>query len=152
MITSAGILLYRRGPVREVLVAHMGGPFWARKDAGAWSIPKGEYDPAHEEPWDAAVREFHEELGVAPPDVHALDLGVFTVTSGKRLTVFALDGAGWEPGRFSYGEFELEWPPRSGRIERFPEVDRAEWCTLDVARTRLVTGQVPVLDVLERVV
>jgi predicted NUDIX family NTP pyrophosphohydrolase len=159
MITSAGILLYRRTPSAggpavelEVLIAHMGGPFWARKDAGAWSIPKGEYDPAQEESWEAATREFREELGVAPPDSHALDLGAFTVTSGKRLTVFAVDGSGWEPAPFEFGEFELEWPPRSGRVERFPEVDRAEWSAMDAARLRLVKGQVPVLDVLQRVV
>lgn len=152
MITSAGILLYRRGREFEVFIAHMGGPFWARKDAGAWSIPKGEYDPADEEAWDAATREFREELGVAPPDVHALDLGSFAVTSGKRLTVFALDGADWEHGPFDYGEFELEWPPRSGTVSRFPEVDRAEWSTMDAARLRLVKGQVPVLEVLQRVV
>ncbi len=152
MITSAGILLYRRGPVQEVLVAHMGGPFWARKDAGAWSIPKGEYEAGVEDPWDAAVREFHEELGVAPPDVRALDLGSFTVTSSKRLTVYALDGTGWEPGPFTFGEFELEWPPRSGRIERFFEVDRVEWMPTEEARICLVKGQVPILDVLARVV
>ncbi|MDL9979371.1 NUDIX domain-containing protein [Microbacterium sp. ASV49] len=152
MVTSAGILLYRRAPALEVLIAHMGGPFWARKDAGAWSLPKGEYDPADEEPWDAAVREFHEELGVAPPDARALDLGVFTVSSSKKLAVYALDGSGWEPGPFAFGEFELEWPPRSGKLERFPEVDRAEWSTMDAARIRLVKGQLPILDVLERLV
>lgn len=152
MVTSAGILLYRRAPGLEVLIAHMGGPFWARKDAGAWSIPKGEYDPAEEESWDAAVREFREELGVAPPDAHALDLGVFTVSSSKKLAVFALDGSGWEPGPFAFGEFELEWPPRSGKQERFPEVDRAEWSAMDAARIRLVKGQIPLLDVLERLV
>jgi predicted NUDIX family NTP pyrophosphohydrolase len=152
MITSAGILLYRRAPMLEVLVAHMGGPFWSRKDDGAWSIPKGEYDPATEDAWDAATREFREELGVAHPDAHVLDLGAFTVTSGKRRTVYALDGSDWHPGPFVFGRFALKWPPRSGRIESFPEVDRAEWSTMDAARLRLVKGQVPILDVLQRVV
>jgi len=152
MITSAGILLYRRAPALEVFIAHMGGPFWARKDAGAWSIPKGEYDPAIEDAWDAATREFREELGVAPPDARALDLGAFTVTSGKRLTVYALDGSDWGPGPFEFGEFELEWPPRSGKVQSFPEVDRAEWATMDAARLSLVKGQVPILDVLQRLV
>jgi len=152
VITSAGILLYRRAPALEVLIAHMGGPFWARKDAGAWSIPKGEYEAGSEEAWDAATREFREELGVFPPDTHALDLGSFTVTSGKRLTVFAIDGSQWEPDPFEFGEFELEWPPQSGRTQSFPEVDRAEWTSLDAARIRLVKGQIPILDVLTRVV
>ena len=151
--TSAGILLYRverTGPGSEVsvLVAHMGGPFWAAKDEGAWSIPKGEYDPDAEAPLDAAKREFHEELGVAPPDADYAELGAFAYSSGKRVTVFAADGAGFEASHpaFVFGEFELEWPPRSGRTQSFPEVDRASWMGLDVARRRLVKGQRPALD------
>jgi predicted NUDIX family NTP pyrophosphohydrolase len=150
MVTwSAGLLLYRRHPALEVLIAHMGGPFWARKDAGAWSIPKGEFEPGAEEPRDAARREFVEELGVEPPAGEWAELSTFAVTSSKKLVVFAADGTGFEASGFSYGEFEMEWPPRSGRTASFPEVDRAEWTDLDAARDRLVKGQRPVLDALE---
>ena len=94
MITSAGILLYRLDPEPEVLIAHMGGPFWAAKDAGAWSIPKGEYDEGEEAALDAALREFGEELGVPAPDVVYAELGTFAYSSGKRVTVFVADGTG----------------------------------------------------------
>ncbi|MFS0795223.1 NUDIX domain-containing protein [Microbacterium sp. 1P10AE] len=147
---SAGLLLYRRHPALEVLVAHMGGPFWARKDAGAWSIPKGEFEPSAEEPRDAAHREFVEELGVEPPAGEWAELGTFAATSSKKLVVFAADGTGFEASGFVFGEFEMEWPPRSGRTASFPEVDRAEWTGLDAARERLVKGQRPLLDALER--
>jgi predicted NUDIX family NTP pyrophosphohydrolase len=148
-IRSAGILLHRSadGGV-EVLLAHLGGPFWARKDAGAWSVPKGEYDPAEEEPRDAAIREFREELGVDPPAVALIELGEFAYSSGKRVTVFAADGADWAPGPFAFGTFDLEWPPRSGRLQPFPEVDRAEWMPPDAARPRLPAGQRPALESL----
>lgn len=147
---SAGLLLYRRHPTLEVLIAHMGGPFWARKDAGAWSIPKGEFEPGVEEPRDAARREFREELGLEPPAGEWAELGTFAATSSKKLVVFALDGGGFEASGFSFGEFEMEWPPRSGRTASFPEVDRAEWRDLDAAREALVKGQRPALDALER--
>ncbi|KZE39574.1 NUDIX domain-containing protein [Microbacterium sp. T32] len=147
---SAGLLLYRRHPALEVLIAHMGGPFWARKDAGAWSIPKGEFDPAIEEPRDAAHREFVEELGLEPPAGEWVELGTLAAASSKKLVVFALDGTGFEASGFSFGEFEMEWPPRSGRTASFPEVDRAEWRDLDAAREALVKGQRPALDALER--
>lgn len=146
---SAGLLLYRRRPALEVFVAHMGGPFWARKDAGAWSIPKGEFDPASEQPRDAAQREFREELGVEPPDVEWAELGTFPYASGKKIVVFAADGAGFTASEFIFGEFEMEWPPRSGRVGSFPEVDRAQWMDPDAAREALVKGQRPVLDALE---
>lgn len=150
-VTSAGILLHRRsGDGVEVLIAHMGGPFWARKDDAAWSIPKGEYDPDGESATDAARREFREELGVDPPDAPYVELGTFAYSSGKRITVFAADGAGFAASDFVYGTFPLEWPPRSGRVQEFPEVDRAEWVATDAARTRLVKGQRPILDALER--
>jgi predicted NUDIX family NTP pyrophosphohydrolase len=145
--TSAGILLYRTAPEPHVLIAHMGGPFWSRKDAGAWSIPKGELEP-DEPARDAALREFREELGVDPPAGPVVELGTFAVTSGKKLVVFAGDGEGWHPDPFAYGEFEMEWPPRSGRMQSFPEVDRAEWTPLDAARERLAKGQRPILDAL----
>lgn len=146
---SAGLLLYRRRPALEMFVAHMGGPFWARKGAGAWSIPKGEFDPASEQPRDAAEREFREELGVAPPDVEWAELGTFRYASGKKIVVFAGDGAGFTASQFVFGEFEMEWPPRSGRVASFPEVDRAQWMDPDAAREALVKGQRPVLDALE---
>lgn len=146
--TSAGIVLFRRedGGV-SVLVAHMGGPFWAGKDAGAWSFPKGEYAD-EERPLDAARREFREELGVDPPRVDYIDLGTFVYSSGKRVTVFAADGTAFTAANLVFGEFELEWPPRSGRIRRFPEVDRVEWMPVAAARPRLVSGQRPALDAL----
>ncbi len=151
MITSAGILLYRlNGSAAEMLIAHMGGPFWAAKDAGAWSIPKGEFEADTEDALDAAKREFREELGVDPPGGPYAELGTFAYSSGKRVTVFVADGAGFEASGFEFGDFELEWPPRSGRMQRFPEVDRAEWTAPDAARERLVKGQRPAIDALEK--
>jgi predicted NUDIX family NTP pyrophosphohydrolase len=149
---SAGLLLYRRHPAFEVLIAHMGGPFWARKDAGAWSIPKGEFVPGTEEPRDAARREFLEELGVAPPGGEWAELGTFAASSSKKLVVFAADGGDFTAtgSDFVFGEFEMEWPPHSGRTASFPEVDRVEWVDVDAARERLVKGQRPVLDALQR--
>jgi predicted NUDIX family NTP pyrophosphohydrolase len=148
MTTSAGILLYRLGPALEVLIAHMGGPFWAQKDAGAWSIPKGEFDEGEEPALDAAQREFREELGLEPPAGLYAELGTFAYSSGKRVTVFVADGVGFSLDGLSFGEFELEWPPHSGRTARFPEVDRVEWMGADAARERLVKGQRPALDAL----
>jgi predicted NUDIX family NTP pyrophosphohydrolase len=149
-VTSAGILLYRLTPEPEVLIAHMGGPYWAGKDAAAWSIPKGEYDPDSETALDAALREFGEELGLAAPEVPYAELGTFAYSSGKRVTVFVADGTGFPLDGLVFGEFELEWPPRSGRTQSFPEVDRAEWTTMDAARERLVKGQRPAIDALEQ--
>ena len=149
--TSAGILLYRvdaDGGV-SALVAHMGGPFWARKDEAAWSIPKGEIDP-DEPPLDAARREFREELGLEPPDADYVELGTVAYTSGKRVTVFVADGADFSIDGAVFGEFEMVWPPRSGRVASFPEVDRLEWMPVADARRRLVVGQRPMLDLLER--
>lgn len=143
---SAGILLFRRvaGPL-EVLVAHMGGPFWAAKDAAAWSVPKGELDPG-EDPLAAARREFAEELGLPVPEGgEILPLGEVRQRSGKVVTVWAVEGD-LDPAAVVPGTFELEWPPRSGRRQSFPEVDRVEWCDLDTARDRLVAGQRPFLD------
>lgn len=149
MIHSAGLLLYRldRDEV-EVLIAHMGGPYWANKEAGAWSIPKGEYDPDVEPAQDAAVREFREELGIAPPGEPYAELGTFPYSSGKRVTVFVADGAGLSLDGMVFGEFEMEWPPRSGKTQAFPEVDRVEWVPLAVAEERLVKGQRPAIAAL----
>jgi predicted NUDIX family NTP pyrophosphohydrolase len=142
---SAGILLYRdAGGGLEVLLVHPGGPFWARKDAGAWSIPKGEYDPA-ESPLAAARREFAEELGSAAPDGDPLDLGEITQKAGKRIRAFALAGD-LEAAAIVSNTFEIEWPPRSGRRQAFPEVDRAQWFELAEARERINSAQGALLD------
>lgn len=143
--TSAALLLFRRREALEVLIAHMGGPFWARKDAGAWSIPKGEY--TDEEPLEAAVREFAEELGSPPPEGPVIPLGTVRQSGGKTVTTFAVEGD-FDLAGFRSNTFELEWPRGSGRMREFPEVDRAEWVTVEVAREKLVKGQVPVLDAL----
>ncbi len=140
---SAGILLYRRAPGLQVLLGHMGGPFWARKDAGAWSIPKGEHGD-DEDALDAARREFAEELGSPVPATTLVPLGELRA-GAKLLTVWAAEGD-LDADAVVSGTFPLEWPPRSGRVQEFPEVDRAAWFGLDEARTRLVAGQVPYLD------
>jgi predicted NUDIX family NTP pyrophosphohydrolase len=145
---SAGVLLYRRTPELQVLLGHMGGPFWARKDAGAWSIPKGEHDDG-EDALDAARREFAEELGSPVPATTLVPLGELRA-GAKLLTVWAAEGD-LDADAVVSGTFPLEWPPRSGRVQHFPEVDRAAWFGLDEARTRLVAGQVPYLDRLRAV-
>jgi predicted NUDIX family NTP pyrophosphohydrolase len=146
---SAGLLLHR-GPrdALEVLLVHPGGPFWARRDAGAWSIPKGELEPS-EEPLDAARREFAEELGIAAPPGPLLDLGVARQRSGKLVQAWAL-AANLDVSAIRSSSFEIVWPPRSGVRRTFPEVDRAQWFDLATAREKLVSGQVPLLDSLAR--
>ena len=143
---SAGVLLYRiaDGGAVEVLAGHMGGPFWARKDAGGWSIPKGEAGPG-EDPLDVARREFAEEMGSPVPASEFLDLGELRVSSGKVLTVWAAEGDLDADATVS-NTFALEWPPRSGRTQEFPEIDRSAWFPVGVAREKLVKGQVPFLD------
>jgi predicted NUDIX family NTP pyrophosphohydrolase len=153
-VRSAGILLWRRPrpDVLEVLIGHMGGPFWSRKDAAAWSLPKGEYDES-EPPLQAALREFTEELGVALPlnPADLVELGEVRQPSGKRLLVWA-GQSDLDPGTVVPGTFLIEWPPRSGRQLEFPELDRVEWSTVDDARDRLVAGQRIFLDrLLDRV-
>ena len=142
--TSAGLLLYRRVPALEVLLGHMGGPFWARKDEAAWSVPKGEYEPG-EEAFAVALREFEEELGSPVPAADFLPLGEVTQAGGKVLTVWAAEGD-LDAAAARSNTFSLEWPPRSGRIQEFPEIDRAAWLPVDEARTKLIRGQVPLLD------
>ena len=145
--TSAALLLFRHAADGlEVLIAHMGGPFWARKDAGAWSIPKGEY-AGDEEPLAAARREFAEEMGSPPPDGEPVALGTVKQSGGKSVTTFAVEGD-FDLAGFRSNTFEMEWPRGSGRLQEFPEVDRAEWMPVAVAREKLVKGQVPVLDAL----
>ena len=146
---AAGILLYRRAPDGiEVFIAHMGGPFWSRKDERAWSIPKGEIT-APEELLAAARREFREEIGVEAPDVDYTPLGDVRYSSGKVVTVFAAE-SDLEVAEVVSETFELEWPRRSGRLQSFPEVDDARWVSLADARAKLVAGQLPALDALER--
>lgn len=149
---SAGILLYRRaaGTELEVLLVHPGGPLWARRDAGAWSIPKGEYEP-EEEPLNAARREFAEELGVRPPEGEALDLGEVRQRSGKLVRAFAL-GGDLDAEAITSNTCEIEWPPRSGRRIEIPEVDRAQWHPLSEAAAKLNPGQVPLLERLQRAI
>ena len=145
-IRSAGILLWRDGYAgREVWIAHMGGPYWARKQERAWSIPKGLVDDG-ESPRDAARREFIEEIGSPAPDRDYVELGEYRYSSGKMLTVFAADGTGFDPAEVRSETFEMEWPPRSGRMQSFPEIDRAEWVPLERARELLVAAQTPMLD------
>ncbi len=127
---------------------HPGGPAWARRDLGAWSIPKGECEP-DEDPLAAARREFEEELGVAPPDGPAEDLGEIRQRAGKLVRAWAIRGD-LDVGSISSNTVELEWPPRSGRRIEVPEVDRAEWLALDVAREKLNPGQAPLLERLVR--
>jgi predicted NUDIX family NTP pyrophosphohydrolase len=144
-VRSAGILLFRgAGAEREVLIAHMGGPFWARKDAGAWSVPKGECEPGEDE-IAAARREFEEELGLPVPPGELVPLGSERQSSGKVVTVWALAGD-LDPAAVVPGTFEMEWPRGSGRLREFPEVDRAAWFDLTQARAKLVGGQRVFLD------
>ncbi|PRX43422.1 putative NUDIX family NTP pyrophosphohydrolase [Prauserella shujinwangii] len=142
---SAGILLYRgAGPALEVLLGHMGGPFWARRDAGAWTVPKGEYG-ADEEPLAAARREFTEELGLPVPGGDPLDLGEVRQSGGKTVAVWALAGD-LDPAEVVPGTFRMEWPRGSGRMAEFPELDRVAWFPLAEARERIVTAQRSFLD------
>jgi predicted NUDIX family NTP pyrophosphohydrolase len=142
---SAGILLHRvRDGEVEVLLVHPGGPVWARRDAGAWSIPKGEYEPG-EDPEAAARREFEEELGTAAPAGEATDLGEVRQKSGKLVRAWSLEGD-LDADRITSNTFQLEWPPRSGRLIETPEVDRAEWFGLEVARGKINPAQAELLD------
>lgn len=147
-VRSAGILLYRRGGSAglDVWIAHMGGPFWARKQTQSWSIPKGEYLPG-EDPLMAARREFAEEIGTPPPAADYFELGAFRQPSGKIITVFAAE-SDFRPGPIVSNTFPLEWPKGSGTVQDFPEVDDARWVTESDARSKLVKGQLPILDAL----
>ncbi|WP_416980927.1 NUDIX domain-containing protein [Streptomyces sp. T028] len=142
---SAGLLLFRHtADGTEVLLGHMGGPYFAKKDAGAWTVPKGEYEP-DEPAWDAARREFREELGLEPPDGEAIALGEVRQTNGKIVTVWAIE-ADLDPATVEPGTFTMEWPPRSGRTREFPELDRVAWYGLPRARELIVPAQATFLD------
>ncbi|HEY1854994.1 MAG TPA: NUDIX domain-containing protein [Solirubrobacterales bacterium] len=149
---SAGILLFRRrGGVVELLLVHPGGPFWKRRDDGAWSIPKGEIEPG-EEPLAAALRELGEELGPAPELDRAqlIELGSVRQRAGKVVEAWATE-ADFDPATLASIEFEMEWPPRSHTQASFPEVDRAEWFGPEAARAKIIAGQAPLIDrLLER--
>lgn len=142
---SAGLLLFRHTDEGlEVLLGHMGGPFFAKKDAGAWTVPKGEYDPS-EPAWEAARREFQEELGLAPPDGTAVPLGEVAQAGGKIVTAWAVE-ADLDPETIVPGTFTMEWPPRSGRTQEFPELDRVAWFGLRRARALIIRAQAAFLD------
>ena len=146
--SSAGLLVYRMSGAApgmlELLVVHPGGPFWAKKDQGAWSIPKGEYEPGHP-PAAYARRELSEELGVPPPEGPWTDLGEVTQRGGKRVRAWAVRGD-LDASKIRSNTFDMEWPPRSGRTRSFPEIDTAAWITIDEARQKLVAAQVAFVD------
>ena len=151
---SAGILMYRSsGSDLRLLLVHPGGPFWASKDVGAWSIPKGEYEP-EEEPLICAIREFKEELGTAPQAGGArafLELGELVQPCGKVITAWAVEGD-VETDKLRSNLFEMEWPPKSGRVQSFPEVDLADWFSVAEARKKIHPGQAPFIDRLCKLV
>ena len=141
---AAGILLYRQSPRGlEVLLAHPGGPLWARKDVGAWTIPKGQFGP-EESALDAARREFEEEMG-SPARGQFVELGSIRQPSGKIVHAFTAE-SDFDVKQVKSNQFTLEWPPRSGRTGQYPEVDRAEWFSIEEARKRILKGQEPFLD------
>ncbi|WP_329459283.1 NUDIX domain-containing protein [Streptomyces sp. NBC_01497] len=142
---SAGLLVYRRtGDGTEVLIGHMGGPFWARREAAAWSMPKGEYED-DERPKDAARREFSEELGLTPPEGPWIPLGEHRQRGGKTVTAWAVEGE-LDPADAVFGTFRMEWPRGSGIQRDFPELDRVAWVSAEEAEKRLVAGQRIFLD------
>jgi len=143
---SAGLLVYRKSlnSVPEVLLVHPGGPFWRNKDEGAWSIPKGEFED-EEEPLAAAQREFAEELGSSPPQNDYLSLGSIKQKNGKTVHAWAVKGA-FDTAHVKSCTFTCEWPPRSGRVQEFPEIDRAEWFVPEVAKEKILAAQSPFID------
>jgi predicted NUDIX family NTP pyrophosphohydrolase len=143
---SAGILLYRLRPAGpEVLLVHPGGPYWAKKDDGAWSIPKGLVDPGEDE-LAAARREFFEETGAIPGPI-AEDLGAYRQPGGKVIRAFAVEGD-FDPADLTSNLFVMEWPPKSAKLVEFPEADRAGWFAADEARRKALRGQIPIIDEL----
>jgi predicted NUDIX family NTP pyrophosphohydrolase len=148
---SSGLLMYRRsGTGIEILIAHPGGPLWARKDDGAWSIPKGLVDEG-EDLLAAARREFAEEIGQPAPEGEVLDLGVVRLKSGKRVVAFAVEGD-LDVSMVASNTFEMVWPPRSGRVQKFPEVDRAQWVSTADAAIKLNPAQVAFVDRLRELI
>jgi predicted NUDIX family NTP pyrophosphohydrolase len=148
--TSAGILLWRRRAGRvEVLLGHPGGPYFAKKDAGVWSVLKGEFDPS-EDALTVARREFQEETGHRAPDGPVLHLGDVRQRAGKVVSAWGIEGE-LDPSLAASNTFDLEWPPRSGKVRAFPEIDRVEWFDVDAAKGKINPAQVPFLDRLEEI-
>lgn len=148
---SAGLLPFHREHGRlKVFIVHMGGPFWGHRDAGGWSLAKGMYTPGDEAPEDAARREFLEEVGVEPPTGDLLDLGEVRLSSGKRVRGYAVEASSGL-SFVSSNTFEVEWPRKSGQMQTYPEVDRGGWFDVPTARRKLTSGQVPLVDALERI-
>jgi len=146
---SAGLLLFRkRSGALEVLLAHPGGPFWNKKDAGAWTIPKGEFD-GNEDALSAAKREFEEETGAAAPTGHFIALDPLRQPTGKIIHAWAIE-SDFDPAALHSNTFEMEWPPKSGHRGAFPEVDRAEWFTVETAAGKILDGQRPFLEQLQQ--
>ena len=144
-IESAGILMWRRQPTIELLLGHFGGPFWRNKDEGAWAIPKGLIEPG-ETAEEAARREFEEELGVKP-EGPLMPIGRIRQSGGKFVEAFSLEGD-LDPEKIVSGHYRQEWPPRSGRLQSFPEVDRAAWFDVAEARRKILPSQRPLIDSL----
>lgn len=149
---AAGLLMYRQcnGAV-EVLLAHPGGPYFANRDDGAWTVPKGEPDPGEDDLLATAQREFQEETGITPTADHYLPLGSIRQKGGKVVHAWAFEGD-CDPAECHSNLFPMEWPPKSGKFQEFPEMDRAEWFTLTTARVKIKASQVPLLERLEEVV
>jgi predicted NUDIX family NTP pyrophosphohydrolase len=148
---SAGLLVYRRKANKlEVFLVHPGGPFWQLKDENAWSIPKGEYG-ADENPLDAAKREFKEETGFDVPNGKVVELKPIKQPSGKIISAWAIEGD-FDKAKMKSNLFTMEWPPKSGKRQEFPEVDRGEWFDLQTARTKMFKGQLGFLDELEELI
>lgn len=146
---SAGVLLYRRSKAGiEVLLVHPGGPFWRNKDEGAWTIPKGEFGD-DEDPLEAAKREFKEETGAEAPDGKLIPLSPIKQKNGKIVHAWAVEGD-FDPATLKSNVFETEWPPKSGEMREFPEVDRAEWFTTEIAKRKMLPAQAALLDELIR--
>lgn len=146
---SAGLILYRKSSSKsglEILLVHPGGPYWQKRDDGSWTIPKGEFDHC-EDPLTAAKREFEEETGAPPPDDEFVSLRPVSQASGKTVYAWAVAGD-FDPEKLRSNMFPLEWPPNTGRLQEFPEIDRAAWFTPDVAKRKITKGQVPLLDEL----
>jgi predicted NUDIX family NTP pyrophosphohydrolase len=144
MKQSAGVLLYRNKSDLEVLLVHPGGPFWTRKDLSAWSVPKGEYEEG-EDPKSAAVRELKEETGIEVQTLELRDLGEIKQKSGKTVKAWTAE-SDFDPKELKSNTFELEWPPRSGQKQEFPEVDRVEWFDIETAKAKILPAQIPFLE------
>ena len=147
---SAGLLLYRWSlDTIEVFLGHMGGPFWSKKDEGAWTIPKGEFDPQNENAFAAAIREFEEETGYRPAIDDKISLPEIQQKGGKKVQVWAIEDHEFSGEELHSNTFELEWPPRSGKRQVFPELDRGSWFTLELAKGKILPSQRAILEHLQ---